>query len=172
MTSDRPALPAAPPISRLPARTDPDATPQVGCPAMLLVWLAIAVPGLGVLGGAIVLCVSARGGPYTPVTTAILAIIACLPVPAMAALLRVRDEKQFRTASLTCAGATLLFAVLALMFAVGFLYLPSVVLLVLAWCATYGPARIRRNAAAIAGIALVGLLAYCVGSWLSAALRS
>lgn len=168
MTFDRPiALPDAKSES-----ADADAAPQVGRAARLLVWLALAVPGLGTLVGGVVIGMSAHSAARPTAALPVLALCACLPLPAIAGLLRIRDHKRFRTASLTLAWATLLFAFLALMLAVGFLYLPSAVLLLLAWGATYGPARIRSNAAAMTGILLVGILVYFVGWPLVAVLRS
>lgn len=158
------APPAASPISETPVLPDTEAVPQVGRAARFLVWLAIAIPGLGLIAGVVGFCLFSHRSLYTPIAVAVFTPLAGLPLPGMAVLLRTGDRAEFRIAAPTLALAITAFIFLTLMFGVGLLYLASPILLLLAWGATYGPARIRSNSAAITGVVLVGILGYCVGA--------
>ncbi|MGA4545708.1 hypothetical protein ACPA54_37550 [Uniformispora flossi] len=171
MAFDQPIPPATAPGSEPPTTADVLTAPQVGRPARLLAWLAIGVPGLITLGVCGAVALSPGHADHTAAGLPFL-VVACLPLLTMVPLLRIGGEQEFRSAALALAVTTVIYAFFTSMFAVGFLYLPSVALLVLAWAATYGPARIRSNAAAIAGVVLAGFLAYFIGASLIAGMPS
>ncbi|WP_126637997.1 hypothetical protein [Embleya hyalina] len=124
--------------------------PGVHGPARLLVVLALVIPALGLtVMGALALVDDLEA--FERRWVFVLLALGGLPLPALAALATTRDRRTFRIWTLGGALATACFGFCTFALGVGFVYPPSVVLLLLACAATYAPARIPTNAPAIVG---------------------
>ncbi|MFI6586224.1 hypothetical protein [Embleya sp. NPDC050493] len=127
--------------SALPTRPDVQRLTRV------LAWLALAVAALGVLALAVLviggLFVGREPDLATIIGLPILAVLA-IPLPGIGVLVAIRDRTWFRILSLAIVPPLVVFALLTLMLGVGYTYLLSAALLLLACGSTFTPGRGSR----------------------------